>query len=135
MDQLAFLSEGWIDAARAIHEAGSKDEVPGVELRMNLVVEEVPFPPGTLNAHLDTSCGFVDVELGHLDAPDVTVNLDYQTARAILVDGDAQAGMQAFMAGRVRVEGDMTKLLAFQAAPPSPSQADAAKQIRAMTAT
>jgi putative sterol carrier protein len=102
---------------------------------MNLVVQDVPFPPQTLNAHLDTTAGFVDVELGHLDSPDVTVNLDYQTARAILVDGNAEAGMQAFMAGKVRVEGDMTKLLAFQAAPPSPSEADVSAQIREITAT
>jgi putative sterol carrier protein len=43
--------------------------------------------------------------------------------------------MQAFMAGKVRVEGDMTKLLAFQAAPPSPSEADVSAQIREITAT
>ncbi len=41
--------------------------------------------------------------------------------------------MQAFMAGKVRVEGDMTKLLSFQATPPSPRQALIAEQVRSIT--
>ena len=40
---------------------------------------------------------------------------DYETARKIFVDQDPQAGMQAFMAGKVKVQGDMAKLLAAQA--------------------
>jgi hypothetical protein len=134
----AFLSPDWIEAARAIHLASRSaataeaGEAPPA-VRMNLVVEEVPFGAGTLDAHVDTSDGIVDVELGHLDEADVKVALDYPTARAILVDGDAQAAMAAFMAGKVRVEGDMTKLLAFQSVPPGPRQVAVAEKIRAIT--
>jgi len=38
-----------------------------------------------------------------------------EEARAVFVSGDQQAGMQAFMAGKVRVQGDMTKLMMAQA--------------------
>jgi hypothetical protein len=37
------------------------------------------------------------------------------------------------MAGRVRMEGDVTKLLGFQQATPTPRQADFAEEIRAIT--
>ncbi len=61
---------------------------------------------------------------GHLDKPDVTVTLDYDTAKAIFVDGTLGAGMKAFMDGKVRVQGDMAKLLAAlqQLAPPDASR-------------
>ena len=42
----------------------------------------------------------------------MTVTLEYGTARAIFVDGTAQAGMQAFMQGKIRVDGDLAKLIA-----------------------
>ncbi len=61
---------------------------------------------------MDTSSGELVMELGHVEEPDVTLTLDYLTARAIFVDGTAQAAMAAFMQGKVRVEGDLAKLLA-----------------------
>jgi putative sterol carrier protein len=63
---------------------------------------------------MDTSDGEMKMDLGHVDDPDLTVTLDYETAKAILVDQNPQAGMQAFMAGKVKVQGDMTKLMAMQ---------------------
>jgi hypothetical protein len=134
MPKYAFLSPEWIEAARAVqsvHAAGV--EPPALAVRMNLVVEDVPFGEPTLDAHLDTSGGTVELELGHLPAADVKVSLDYPTAKKIIVDGDGQAAMQAFMGGRIRVEGDVTKLLAFQATPASGPSIAAAEQIRAIT--
>jgi len=134
MTKHAFLSEEWIEAARAIHaEQAAGAEPPSVSVRMNLVVEGVPFGGGQLDAHVDTSSGIVDVELGHLDAPDVKVNLDYETAKAVLVDGDAQVAMQAFMAGKIRVEGDMAKLMALQTMPPDEKAQNVAKRLREIT--
>ena len=135
----AFLSPEWIAAAKLVREKAlakaSEDGVPPVpvEVRMNLVIEEVPFEATTLDAHVDTTKGVLEIDLGHLEEPDVKVSLDYLTAKAILIDGDSQAGMQAFMLGKVRVEGDMTRLLAFQSVPPSPRQVEFAEQIRSFT--
>ena len=39
---------------------------------------------------------------------------DYATAKQVFVSGDPNAGMQAFMQGKVRVQGDMAKLMASQ---------------------
>ncbi|HLI15427.1 MAG TPA: SCP2 sterol-binding domain-containing protein [Acidimicrobiales bacterium] len=129
-----FLSPGWIAAAREVHEEYLRRASPPTDaVRMNLVVVEVPFEEDQLHAHLDTSGGIVEIDLGHLEDADVQVSLDYATAKAILVDGDAQIALQAFLAGKIRVEGDLTKLLAFQAAPPSPTQAAVAAALQAIT--
>ncbi|MDQ6726118.1 MAG: SCP2 sterol-binding domain-containing protein, partial [Actinomycetota bacterium] len=117
-----FLSEEWITEARKIRAElapPSVDAAPA-SVRMNQVITDVPFGAGTLDAHLDTSSGTLEMETGHLDHADVTVTLDYATAKAIFVDGTLDAGMKAFMEGRVRVQGDMAKLIAAlqQLAPP-----------------
>ena len=130
-----FLSDEWLHDARQLRAEyqGKTPPFPNV-VRMNLVVNEVPFGDGLINAHLDTSSGQLEIGIGHLDAPDVKVNLDYATAKAMLIDGDTQAGMTAFMAGKIRVEGDMTKLLAFQAEEPSEHQLQVSQALRAITA-
>jgi putative sterol carrier protein len=100
------------------------------------VITEVPFGEGTVHSHIDTSSGGLEIELGHLDQADVTVTLDYQTAKAVFVDGTREAAMQAFMAGKVRVQGDLTKLiiaLQEQATPLTPATKEAAEQIKAIT--
>jgi len=66
--------------------------------------------------------------------PELTVTLDYATAKAILVDGNPQAGMQAFMAGKIKVQGDMTKMMAMQqGGPPDPNAQALAEAIKEMT--
>jgi putative sterol carrier protein len=87
---------------------------------MNLVITDVPFGDGTVDAHMDTTSGELVLETGHLDAPDVTATLDYDTAKAMMVDANPQAAMQAFMAGKIKLQGDMTKAMAMQAGPPNP---------------
>jgi hypothetical protein len=128
-----FLSDEWIAAARQIRAeassaaaAGEAQPVPPVVVRMNQVITEVPFGEGALAAHLDTTSGTLDMETGHLEHPDVTVTLDYDTAKAIFVDGTLEAGMKAFMDGKVRVQGDMAKLIAAlqQLAPTDPAAVD-----------
>jgi putative sterol carrier protein len=61
--------------------------------------------------------------------------VDYDTAKAILIEGNPQAGMQAFMAGKVRVEGDMAKLMALQATPATgdSNAAELATRLREIT--
>ena len=132
MSSYPFLSDEWIAAARQIRAeassaaAGQAQPVPPVVVRMNQVITEVPFGDGSLAAHLDTTSGTLDMETGHLDNPDVTVTLDYDTAKAIFVDGTLEAGMKAFMDGKVRVQGDMAKLIAAlqQLAPADPAAVD-----------
>jgi putative sterol carrier protein len=131
-----FLSEEWIDAAKKIREehGGNGGGAPAHSVKMNQVITDVPFGDGTINAHFDTSSGEMKMDLGHIDDAELTVTLDYETAKAILVDGNPQAGMQAFMAGKIKVQGDMTKLMAMQqGGAPDPAQAEIAKKIQEIT--
>jgi hypothetical protein len=131
----AFLSPEWIEAAREIRERYSSQTAPiEVAVRVNQVVTEVPFGDGELHAHIDTSSGDVDLELGHLDQPDATITLSYETARALLVERDPAKVMQAFMSGGIQVEGDLMKVMAMQASTPQDDLAlQVAEEILAIT--
>jgi putative sterol carrier protein len=134
MAKYQFLSDEWLEEAKRIrHENLADAPAPAHVVRMNQVVTEVPFGEGVIQAHMDTSDGEMKMDLGHLDNPDLTVTLDYTTAKAILVEGNPQAGMQAFMAGKIKVEGDMTKLMVMQQAPADPKAAEVAKLIQDIT--
>ena len=131
-----FLSEEWIEAARAIRaELEGKATVKPPPFRMNQVVTDVPFGDGEIRAHTDTTSGELVLELGHLDDPDLTVTLPYDTAKSLLVDQDQQAAMQAFMSGKIKVEGDMMKLMALQTTQVDPVALEAAARIKEITAT
>jgi hypothetical protein len=121
-----FLSDEWLEEARRIRAEyeGKGTSIPHA-LRMNLVVTSVPFGERDIDAHLDTSGNELQLDTGHLDSPDLTITVEYDTAKAILVDGNPQAGLQALMAGKIRVDGDMTKLMALQTAPPGAGSAAA----------
>ena len=128
-----FLSPEWMTAVRELRaehpEAGSA--IP-VSIRMNLVVTEVPWGAEVI-AHVDTTNGPLIVEEGHLEDSDLHVTVDFVTARALLVEGNPQAAMTAFMAGKIRVDGDLAKLLVVQSATPDPEALAFALRIRELT--
>jgi putative sterol carrier protein len=129
-----FLSDDWIAEARRIRaEYHGKGSPIAQVIKMNQVITEVPFGEGTINSHMDTSSGEMELETGHIDGADLKVTLDYATAKAILVDANPQAAMQAFMAGKIKVDGDLAKLMAMQATPADPTAVDIAKRIQDIT--
>ena len=131
-----FLSDEWMAEAKAIREkyAGQTAKVTQ-SLKINQVVTGAPFGEGTVQSYLDTSSGDVVMDLGSLEDADVTVTTDYDTAKAIFVEQDAAAGMQAFMTGKVQVQGDMMKLMAMQMAMPTDEASQKiADEIKAITA-
>jgi putative sterol carrier protein len=136
MPAYPFLSDEWLEEARKIRAEyeGKTAPIPH-QVRMNLVVTAVPFSEDDILAHMDTSSGELILDTGHLDEQDLKVTVDYDTAKAILIEGNPQAGMQAFMAGKVRVEGDMAKLMALQASPGAadPNTAEMASRLRDIT--
>jgi len=134
VEKLPFLSDEWTaEVKRLRDEFVAQSAPPTQSVRMNLVLTESPLGEETIEAHLDTSSGELVVDKGHLDSPDLTVTMDYETAKAILVDGDAQAAMQAFMSGRIKIDGDMTFLFALQNTPMNPAHQELAERIREIT--
>ena len=134
-----FLSDEWMAAAHEIREkyAAEASKVT-TSIRMNQVITEAPdgvAADGTIKTYLDTSSGHLVMELGELDDADATVTTDYDTAKAMFVDQDQAIAMQAFMAGKIKVQGDMMKMMAMQTAIPSNEFTDTiAEEIKAITA-
>jgi hypothetical protein len=122
-----FLSDEWIDAATKIRDEVGSVAAP-VPVKMNLVIVEVPFGTGSIEAHMDTTNGGLELDLGHLEGADVTATLDYETAKAMMVDDNPQAGMQAFMAGKIKLQGDMAKAMALTSSAPPDAQLTARLQ-------
>lgn len=133
MPTYPFLSPEWTEAARQVRaEFEGRPTTPPPTVRMNLVVVEVPFGEGSIDAHLDTTSGEPVLEAGHLEIADLKLTIDYITAKAILVEGNPQAGLQAFMAGRIKVEGDMSRLMMLQG-PVDPVTIEITSRIRDIT--
>jgi len=124
-----------MEAAREIRERHD-GEVPDMSqpVRINQVITDVPFGDGTVESYLDTTSGRLALELGQLDDTDATITTDYETTKTLIVDQDPAAGMQAFMAGKIRVQGDMMKLMAMQATlPQDEAAARIAEEIKSIT--
>jgi putative sterol carrier protein len=133
-----FLSAEWMDAAKAIREKyADQASAITISVRMNQVITDVPFGDGSteIKLYLDTSSGTLEMETGELDTPDLTLTTDYDTAKKIFVDQDQAAGMQAFMAGKIKVQGDMMKMMAMQTGMPQDAIAKTiASEIQEITA-
>ena len=125
-DKYPFLSDAWFDAAAKViseHDAGAP---PGASVLLNLEVED---GSDKINFHMGSRDGHTLFGKGHDDSADVTLSTDMETAKAVFIDGNPQAGMQAFMSGKVRVQGDMTKLMMAQGGGGNPALTDALQGI------
>ena len=130
MAQYQFLSDEWFVAVHQLIEEHGVDAAGAVDLLLNLTVTNTPFDADRL-LHLGVHGGQPDWGTGHVDGADLQIATDYATAKDVFVSGDPAAGMQAFMSGRVRVQGDMAKLMAAQASgagPGGPTALQAAVQ-------
>jgi putative sterol carrier protein len=125
-DKYPFLSDPWFDAAAKViseHDAGAP---PGASVLLNLEVED---GDAKINFYMGSRDGQTLFGKGHDDSADVTLSTDMDTAKAVFIDGNPQAGMQAFMSGKVRVQGDMTKLMMAQGGGGNPALTEALQGI------
>jgi hypothetical protein len=135
-----FLSTEWVAAARDIRDKYKAQTPPiTVVVKINLVITQAPFDDSTVKGFIDTSSGDMALELGELTDPEATVTTDYETASKLFVDQDPSAVMQAFMSGKIKIEGDMMKVMGMQTAIPQTGDAATialaiAAEIKAITA-
>ena len=115
-----FLSDAWLEDVKKItEEAGGGGMMPaGAEI--NMVVTDGP--EGDKELHVAGGA----FSSGLLESAPTKLTLPYDVAKDMFINGNQQAAMQAFMSGKIKVEGDMTKLMAMQGAPnPDPAAAEA----------
>ena len=101
-----FLSDEWLDE---VQKLASEVDTSGAEsVTLNLVV--TGGPQGDRELHIaDGSFG-----AGLKDGAPTKLTVPYDVAKNMFIKGDQAAAMQAFMGGQIKVEGDMTKLMAMQ---------------------
>ena len=127
-----FLSDEWFVAVREIVDARDVELPEHADLSMNLVVTGTPFGDDR-ELHVGAHDGKADWGIGHLPDADLTLTTDYVTAKDIFMSGNPQAWMQAFMEGKVKLQGDLTKLMAAQVAGTGPGAPDLAEALSAIT--
>ncbi len=124
-----FLSDDWFaEVDELIADAGDLNlppEMKDVELNVTVVAPDK-------ETHLFMKDGlFVR---GHRPGVPTTITLPAALARKIFVDVDTVAGVQGFLAGELKVDGDLAKVVAMQTAEPSVQQKLLASRIAAITA-
>jgi putative sterol carrier protein len=124
----AFLSEEWFDAVEALSDEAPEPPAAMKDLTLNITV--AGGPEGDKDVHVTAG----QFERGHVDGAPTKLTVPYDVAKSMFIEGNQQAAMQAFMSGQIKVEGDMTKLMAMQAAgAPSAEQTAFQEKIRALT--
>ncbi|MEN8158689.1 MAG: SCP-2 sterol transfer family protein [Myxococcota bacterium] len=126
----AFLSDAWFAEAANIFQEIAPPVPDAIQnLVINLRVKDGP--EGDIEARMAAG----QLLKGFGEGAPTTLNIPYDVARKMIVDNDQNAAMQAFMGGQIQVEGDMTQVMAMQAAgPPSPEGLQVGERIRSMTA-
>ena len=108
-----FLSDEWFQVVEKLVEEHGAEAPAQANVMVNLVITETPFGDER-QMHMGARDGKGEWGVGHTADADVTLTTDYATAKQVFASGDPNAGMQAFMQGKVRVQGDMAKLMASQ---------------------
>ncbi len=123
-----FLADEWFnEVERLTQEAGDLNVSPTLaDTVLNLNVTGTA--QGDVQAYLANGL----LKKGTTDT-DTTVQIDEETLKSIVLEGDMNEAMQAFMSGKIRIEGDMSKLMALQSVKPSAEQKELFKKIFAMT--
>jgi putative sterol carrier protein len=69
-------------------------------------------PDGETKYWFKLEGGTVDLGLGDIENPDATITQDYETAAAL--SKNELTGTAAYMSGKLRVSGDLMKLMQLQ---------------------
>ena len=123
-----WLSQEWLDEGKKLAEG--QPERPGASARMQYVV--TGGPDGDIKYYWVLENGKLqESQIGEMPDPEVTLTQSYEDAKKIqLGELDANA---AFMQGRVKVTGNMAKLMALLPLTNAPEYKQLQEQIGAIT--
>jgi len=124
-----FLSDDWFDAVEGLRDEMPEPPAALKDLVINIVV--AGGPDGDREIHMAGG----QFERGLAEGAPTKLTVPFDVAKSMFIDGNQQAGMQAFMSGQIKVEGDMSRLMAMQAAGgPTPEQVALQEKLKALTA-
>jgi putative sterol carrier protein len=123
-----WLTQEWLDETRKMAE--SQPERPGASARMQYVVTGAP--DGDVKYYWVLENGkLLESNVGELADAEVTMNQTYEDAQKIQ-KGELDANA-AFMQGRIKVQGNMAKLMALMPLTNAPEYKELQKQIQEIT--
>lgn len=123
-----YLSQEWIDDTRKL--ADSQPERPGASACMQYVV--TGGPDGDIKYYWILENGkLIESDLGESDAADFTMTLTY--ADSVKVQQGELDANAAFMQGRMKVTGNMGKLMQLMPLTNSPEYKALQEEIRGIT--
>lgn len=122
-----FLSQAWFDQVNELNaQAGDLNLPPNLaSVILNASVT------GEQGANLYLKEG--KIHQGNTPDAISSVVIDDATLSNIISTGDVNQAIEAFMMGKIRIDGDMTQVMALQSAKPSQEQKALFKQILAIT--
>ena len=125
----AFLSNEWFDKVDSLTaEAGDLNLSPALAgMALNMTVTEA----GKEDINLSLDGG--KIQKGLSSNAKTTLTMDEETLRKVFLEFDMAAAMQAFMTGKIKVQGDMSQLMALQTARPSDEQKALFQRVLEMT--
>jgi hypothetical protein len=127
--RFTFLSDEWFSKVDSLIAEAGDLQIPE-PMRTAKVNVTVTSPQGNTALHLEGGL----FKRGHNPAFTTTLTVSDELARKIFVDGDAAAGVQGFLEGKIVVEGDLASVIAMQTVEPSEPQQRLTRQIAALTA-
>lgn len=105
----AFLTDDWfatVDNLTA--QAGELNLSPTLaNLALNLIISAT-------EGKTELALVGGKIQKGLADSANTTLNMDAETLRKVFFELDMTAAMQAFMTGKIKVEGDISQLMALQ---------------------
>lgn len=122
-----FLSQSWFDIVNTLNEQASTLNLPPAlaNLVMNATVEQ----DKPVLLHLKDG----KIHQGHVKGATTSVIIDNNTLSDILTTGDINIAIEAFMMGKIRIDGDMSAVMSLQSTKPSPEQKTLFKEILKIT--
>jgi hypothetical protein len=124
-----FLSPEWFTKVDELIAAAGDLKIPDA-MKAAEVNVTVTSPKGETQLFMKDGLFFQ----GHQPSAAASVSVSSDLARKIFVEGDAAAGVQAFLSGEMKVDGDLAKLVALQTVEPSEPQKQLTKKIAEITA-
>lgn len=126
---VSFLSNEWFDKVAELTQAAGDLNIPPAIANMTLNMNV----SGGSEGPVDLALAGGKIVKGLSDGAKTTLQLDAETLRKVFLENDIAYAMQAFMSGKIKVQGDMTQLMTLQTARPSNEQKELFKQVLAVT--
>ncbi|MDO4699124.1 MAG: SCP2 sterol-binding domain-containing protein [Moraxella sp.] len=123
----AFLSQTWFDTLEELNANAGELNLPPT--LANLVINITISTDTPVMLHLKAG----KLSRHHSKDAISTITIDKETLSKVILDNDTDAAVEAFMTGKVRIDGDMAQVMTLQSAKPSQEQKALYKQIKAMT--